>query len=231
MAVGEQTGGLPSGAGKNIGLSERHSVGQQLHPAGWGRTSHWAAPPVAEQSTGRPAVPSGKKHSSKGQMLITSAQSEGIGLGAGVGSGLGIAVGEQTGGLPSGDGLNIGLSGVHSSGQQLQPLGCGNMSHLAPSPPPTAEQLVGRFESLRGKKQSSKGQMLITSAQSEGAALGDSEGMTAGAAKVGAGEGIVVGEQAGGLPSGDGLNMGFSGVHSSGQQEHPTPVGWGNMLH
>ena len=38
---------------------------------------------------------------------------------------------------------------------------------------------------------------------------------------VGIGDGILVGEQIGGLPSGDGLNIGLSSAHSSGQQTHP----------
>ena len=83
--------------------------------------------------------------------------------------------------------------------------------------------------------------MLITSAQSDGIALGDSLGdtegvlvgervggsviATVGAIGVGAEEGIAVGEQAGGLPSGDGVNIGLSGLHSSGQHVHPIPVG------
>lgn len=41
-----------------------------------------------------------------------------------VGAGDGIGVGVQIGGLPSGDGENIGLLGRHSSGQQSkQPFG------------------------------------------------------------------------------------------------------------
>ena len=59
----------------------------------------------------------------------------------------------------------------------------------------------------------------MTSAQSEGAALGDSVGSGV------TGVGIMVGEQIGLLPSGDGLNMGLFGEHSSGQQSHPIPVG------
>ena len=42
---------------------------------------------------------------------------DGAGDGSIVGSGDGIIVGEQTGGLPSGESLNIGLSGRHSNGQ------------------------------------------------------------------------------------------------------------------
>ena len=41
--------------------------------------------------------------------------------GSGVGIGDGIIVGEHTGGLPSGDGPNIGLSSAHSDGQQAHP--------------------------------------------------------------------------------------------------------------
>ena len=79
-------------------------------------------------------------------------------------------VGEQTGGLPSGLGLNMGFSGVHSSGQQVHPIpvGWGNKLHLAPSAP-NAEQDDGRLESVKGKKQLSKGQISMTSAQSDGA--------------------------------------------------------------
>ena len=50
----------------------------------------------------------------------------------------------------------------------------------------------------------------------DGSELGFDEG-----SGVGIGEGIAVGEQIGGLPSGDGLNIGWSGAHSSGQQAHP----------
>jgi hypothetical protein len=64
-----------------------------------------------------------------GHVSITSEHSEGIslgvglgsglgsGLGTGLGSGLGIMVGEQIGGLPSGELVNIGLSGRHSKAQ------------------------------------------------------------------------------------------------------------------
>jgi hypothetical protein len=44
----------------------------------------------------------------------------------------------------------------------------------------------------------------------------------------GAGEGIMVGEQIGGEPSGDSVNIGLSGRHSKAQHEgHPMPVGVG----
>ena len=81
-----------------------------------------------------------------------------------------------------------------------------------------AEQSIGLPGVPSTKKQVS-GQVLMTSAQSDGAALGDSEGAGV------AGVGIIVGEQAGLLPSGDGVNMGLFGEHSSGQQSHPIPVG------
>lgn len=58
---------------------------------------------------------------------MTSEHSEGWALGAGEG----IVVGEQTGGEPSGEGLNIGLSGRHSKAQQVgqpMPVGVGKTS-------------------------------------------------------------------------------------------------------
>ena len=50
----------------------------------------------------------------------------GVDDGIDVGIGLGIMVGEQAGGLPSGPSLNIGCSGLHSTGQHKgQPSGKG----------------------------------------------------------------------------------------------------------
>jgi hypothetical protein len=47
----------------------------------------------------------------------------------------------------------------------------------------------------------------------------------------GMGEGIMVGEQIGGLPSGELVNIGLSGRHSKAQHDgHPMPVGVGNIL-
>lgn len=73
----------------------------------------------------------------------------------------------------------------------------------------------------------------MTSAHSDGAALGrvvgGSVAMTPGI--VGDGVGIFVGEHTGGPPSGDGKNIGFSELHSSGQQVgHPAFVGKGSRL-
>jgi hypothetical protein len=46
---------------------------------------------------------------------------------------------------------------------------------------------------------------------------------------LGVGEGIMVGEQIGGDPSGELVNIGLSGRHSKAQQSgHPMPVGVGN---
>jgi hypothetical protein len=79
---------------------------------------------------------------------------------------------------------------------------------------PMAVQVSGRKSSFSLKQ--SGGQPLIISLQGVGA--GD-----------GSGDGIMVGEQIGGDPSGDSVNMGLSGRHSKAQHEgHPMPVGVGN---
>jgi hypothetical protein len=67
----------------------------------------------------------------------------------------------------------------------------------------------------------------MTSEQSEGIALGSGVAIKPGTD--GAGEGIMVGEQIGGEPSGESVNIGFSGRHSKAQHSgHPSPVGVGN---
>jgi hypothetical protein len=67
--------------------------------------------------------------------------------------------------------------------------------------------------------------------QSLGAGLGSIEGSGVGGADgvpLGSGEGIMVGEQIGGEPSGDGLNMGLSLRHSKAQHSgQPISVGVG----
>ena len=57
----------------------------------------------------------------------------------------------------------------------------------------------------------------MTPAQSDGIALGTLDGVLDGL-----GVGIIVGEQTGGDPSGEAVNMGWSGRHSKGQHSgHP----------
>ena len=118
----------------------------------------------AAQLGGRELSPMGKNHVSYGQISMTSAQSDGAALG--------IGVGEQTGGLPSGEGLNIGLSGLHSKAQHLGQFNPGGVGMTSQSGLPMASQFGGRDPSLYGKKQVSYGQRSITSAHSDGAALG-----------------------------------------------------------
>ena len=115
---------------------------------------------------------------------------------------------------------------------------------------------AGLAGSSYGRKQLANGHLSITSTQSDGLALGDRVGpsdramvgvpvvcdgvddaSTDGTAEgeavgvcdgnnVGRGLGIIVGKQAGGLPSDPTLNMGWSELHSSGQHTgHPSGNG------
>ena len=92
-------------------------------------------------------------------------------------------VGVQIGGEPSGDGLNMGLSERHSSGQHVgHPRSGGTGSTLQSGLLMFGSvQSGGRSGSLSGKKQVSYGHSSITSEHSDGAALGDGEGTPLGA--------------------------------------------------
>jgi hypothetical protein len=64
-----------------------------------------------------------------------------------------------------------------------------------------------------------------------GVGLGDGSSVMVKPAEDGWGEGIMVGEQIGGEPSGASPNIGLSGRHSKAQHSgHPMPVGAGNIL-
>jgi hypothetical protein len=64
-----------------------------------------------------------------------------------------------------------------------------------------------------------------------GVGLGDGSSVMVTLAEDGWGEGIMVGEQIGGEPSGASPNIGLSGRHSKAQHSgHPMPVGAGNIL-
>jgi hypothetical protein len=134
-------------------------------------------------------------------------------------------VGEQIGGLPSGDAENIGLSGRHSKAQQdghPMPVGVGSTSQSGLLMLGSV-QSGGREVSSVGRKQVSMGHCSMTSEHSEGISLGG--GLGSGESGVG----IEVGEQIGGLPSGDAENIGLSGRHSKAQHDgHPMPVGVGS---
>lgn len=92
------------------------------------------------------------------------------------GSGVGIIVGEQTGGDPSGEAVNMGWSGRHSKGQHSgHPDGNGRMSQSSLRNW-ELEQSSGRKGSLYGKKHDANGHWSITSTQSDGISLGTADG-------------------------------------------------------
>lgn len=113
--------GAPQLSGSNV----RQIVGQQVgQPSGNGTASQSSLPTDA-QLAGRVLIFELKQVA--GQLSMISRQGVGAGDGAAVGSfdgsadglGDGIIVGEQTGGLPSGDSVNIGWSGRHSKAQHV----------------------------------------------------------------------------------------------------------------
>lgn len=148
----------------------------------------------------------------------------GVADGSFVGTGDGIIVGEHIGGLPSGESLNIGLSGAHSVGQHMgQPIINGNgrasQSGLFTGGP---KQLKGRAGSSNGKKHVASGHSSITSKQFEGISLGLLEFRSDGD-----GDGFGDGKGVGSQPA---LSL-LSSRHSSGQHSGQFPVvGNGRML-
>jgi hypothetical protein len=128
--VGEQTGGDPSGASVNMGLSGRHSKAQHSGhpiPVGVGMTLQsglitWEL----VQSAGRSGSSYGRKHVAWGHSSMTSEHSDGIILGVWLGlnvgeevtmiaCALGNGVGARDGvGEGSGDGNGVGLQSILS---------------------------------------------------------------------------------------------------------------------
>eukprot|EP00980_Cylindrotheca_fusiformis_P014421 scaffold3841_cov122-Cylindrotheca_fusiformis.AAC.1 len=99
-------------------------------------------------------------------------------------------VGAQSAGEPSGDSVNIGLFGLHSVGQQLQvEEGRGKASHSSPQ--------LGR-RSLSSDSKQLLGHCSRSSLQLVG--TGDGAGV---GTMLGCGDGIIVGAQSAGEPSGD----------------------------
>lgn len=147
---------------------------------------------------------------------MTSEHSDGISLGAGVGTGEGKEVG-----APQLSGSKV----RHRVGQQVgQSIGNGISSQSSLS---MEVQLAGRtFGSVLKQV---AGQLFIISLHGVGAedgtAVGSGDGLNDGS-----GDGIVVGEHIGGDPSGDSLNIGWSGRHSKAQHTGQ-PAGVGRTSH
>jgi hypothetical protein len=134
---------------------------------------------------------------------MISEHADGISLGTGVGAGEGKEVGAP----------QLSVSKVrHNVGQQVgQPIGKGISSQSSLS---MELQLAGRtFGSVLKQV---AGQLFIISLHGVGAGDGTAVGSGDGSDD-GSGDGIAVGEHIGGEPSGDSLNIGWSGRHSKAQ--------------
>eukprot|EP00980_Cylindrotheca_fusiformis_P014422 scaffold3841_cov122-Cylindrotheca_fusiformis.AAC.2 len=125
--VGAQSAGEPSGDSVNFELFGLHPVGQQLQvEKGSGKASH-----SLSQSGRRSASSISKQlsgHCSRSLLQLVGT-GDGAGVGTTLGRGDGSIVGAQWAGEPSGESVNIGLSGLHSDGQQLHVEGSGSISH------------------------------------------------------------------------------------------------------